>query len=155
VFVPLSAIPGIARMQVEAGRALARSGRRVLVKEHPMYPLAVVAEPDLEPTTIGINGHPHLSAVVASTGTSTLEGLMLGVPTFRLLPDDRLAVDILPAGLAAVAVTPDELPAALAAAVPPPALAYDTLLSAPQVDRWKSLLFDDTDPRSEQSGSRA
>jgi hypothetical protein len=155
VFVPLSAIPGIARMQVAAARALARSGRRVLVKEHPMYPLAVTAEPNLEATAIGITGHPSLSAVVASTGTSTLEGLLLGVPTFRLLPDDRLAVDILPAGLAAVAVTPAELPAALDRTPPPGALAYDALLTAPRVDRWKSLLFDDTDPRSEQSGSRA
>ncbi len=146
VFVPLSAIPAIARMQVEAGRAIARDGRRVLVKLHPMYPLGFAEEPGLERTETGIVGHAALSAVVASTGTSTLEGLLLGLPTFRLLPDDRLAVDILPSGIKAVAVTPDELPRVLAETPPPPPLAYESVLAAPDVAAWKSLLFDDIEP---------
>ncbi|CAA7614458.1 hypothetical protein [Magnetospirillum sp. SS-4] len=146
VFVPLSAIPAIARMQVEAGRRLARGGRRVLVKPHPMYPLDFAEEANLERTDTGIAGHAALSAVIAATGTSSLEGLLLGLPTFRLLPDDRLAVDILPAGIKAVAVTPDELPGALAATPPPAPLDYARVLSPPDVATWKSLLFGDIDP---------
>jgi hypothetical protein len=150
VFVPLSAIPAIARLQVEAGRGIARTGRRVLVKLHPMYPLAFTGEANLERTEIGITGHAALSAVITATGTSSLEGLLLGLPTFRLLPDDRLAVDILPQGVKAVAVTPDELPQALAETPPPAPLRYAELLTAPDMDTWKSLLFGDTDPASDQ-----
>ena len=147
VFVPLSAIPAIARLQVEAGRQVARSGRRVLVKPHPMYPLDFAEEANLARTETGITGHSRLSAVIAATGTSSLEGLLLGLPTFRLLPDDRLAVDILPAGIKAVAVTPDELPKALAAALPPPSPpAYADLLAAPDMDTWNCLLFGDMHP---------
>ena len=153
VFVPLSAIPAIARMQVEAGRQIARSGRRVLVKLHPMYPLDFAEEANLERTETGITGHPALSAVIAATGTSSLEGLLLGLPTFRLLPDDRLAVDILPAGIKAVAVTPDELPQALADTPPPPPLSYADLLAAPDMDAWKSLLFGDMHPAADQQGT--
>lgn len=153
VFVPLSAIPAIARLQVEAGRQLARTGRRVLVKPHPMYPLAFAEEADLERTDIGITGHAALSAVIAATGTSSLEGLLLGLPTFRLLPDDRLAVDILPQGVKAVAVTPEDLPQALAETPPPAPLAYAELLAAPDMQAWKSLLFGDIDPTTDQQGT--
>ena len=150
VFVPLSAIPAIARLQVEAGRRVARTGRRVLVKLHPMYPLDFAEEANLVRTETGITGHAVLSAVIAATGTSSLEGLLLGLPTFRLLPDDRLAVDILPRGVKAVAVTPDELPAALATTPPPPPLRYADLLTAPDMDAWKSLLFGDMQPAADQ-----
>ncbi|TAN65715.1 MAG: hypothetical protein EPN20_07525 [Magnetospirillum sp.] len=153
VFVPLSAIPAIARMQVEAGRMIARSGRRVLVKLHPMYPLDFAEEANLERTETGITGHAALSAVIAATGTSSLEGLLLGLPTFRLLPDDRLAVDILPEGVKAVAVTPDELPRALAGTPPPAPLCYAELLAAPDMEAWKSVLFGDIDPASDQRGT--
>ncbi|RAU23574.1 hypothetical protein CU669_00250 [Paramagnetospirillum kuznetsovii] len=142
VFVPLSAIPAIARLQVEAGRRLARSGRRTLIKQHPMYPLAFTPEANLEPTDIGITGHARLSAVVSATGTSSLEGLLLGVPTVRLLPDDRLAVDILPTGIKAMAVTPDELSDALASAVQSPPVRYEDVLSPPDLAVWRSLLGD-------------
>ncbi len=150
VFVPLSAIPAIARLQVEAARTLAQAGRRVLVKPHPMYPLDFAEMPGLDRTDTGITGHPLLSAVIAATGTSSLEGLLLGLPTFRLLPDDRLAVDILPAGITAAAVTPDELPAALATASPPPPLPYGRVLAPPDIATWKSLLFGDIHPAPER-----
>lgn len=140
VFVPLSAIPAIARLQVEAGRRLAREGRRVLVKLHPMYPLDFAGEANLERTETGINGHAALSAVVAATGTSSLEGLLLGLPTFRLLPDDRLAVDILPAGVKAVAVTPEELPRAMAETPAPAPLRYQDILCPPDLAVWRSVL---------------
>ncbi|OAN49242.1 hypothetical protein A6A04_03765 [Paramagnetospirillum marisnigri] len=143
VFVPLSAIPAIARMQVDAARAIARTGRKVLVKQHPMYPLAFAPEANLEPTETGITGHAALSAVIAATGTSSLEGLLLGLPTFRLLPDDRLAVDILPKGVKAVAVTPEELPEVLATTPAPAPLDHAALLSPPDRGTWKSLMFGD------------
>jgi hypothetical protein len=137
VFVPLSAIPAIARLQLDAARLAAASGRRVLVKEHPMYPVAVE---ELERTELGMPQHERLSAVIYATGTSGLEALLLGLPAFRLLPEDRLAIDVLPAGLRTVPVTLDELLPALDAAEPPPPLAFEDVLSPVDMAVWKSLL---------------
>lgn len=139
VFVPLSAIPAIARLQVEAARRMAASGRRVLVKEHPMYPLAFADEGNLTRTDMGMAGHAALSAVVYSTGTSGLEALLLGIPALRLQAEDRIAIDVLPAGIRAPTITLDDVPAALATIRPTPPLPYEEVLAAVDMRVWKSL----------------
>lgn len=140
VFVPLSAIRPIANLQVEAARRIAQSGRPVLVKEHPMYPLAFTDEPNLSRSEIPLPQQARLSAVVFSTGTSGLEGLLLGLPTLRLMAEDRLAIDVLPAGVAVDAITLDELPAALDRAKPRPPLPFEQVLAAVDMAVWRRLL---------------
>ncbi|HEB79970.1 MAG TPA: hypothetical protein ENI79_05805, partial [Rhodospirillales bacterium] len=76
VFVPLSAIPQAAKAQVKAARALAATGRKTLVKEHPMYPLDFEEIPNLTRTKTPLQEQSGLSAVLYSTGTSGLEALL-------------------------------------------------------------------------------
>ncbi len=143
VFVPLSAIPAIARLQLEAARRIAATGRTVLVKEHPMYPLAFADEVNFSRTEIGMAGHPRLSAVLYSTGTSGLEALLLGLPAFRLLAEDRISIDVLPAGIATTAITLDDLPGALDDARPISPLPYESVLALVDMRVWKTMLNDD------------
>ncbi|CAA7621800.1 hypothetical protein [Magnetospirillum sp. UT-4] len=148
VFVPLSAIPAVAERQVEAAGRIAATGRQVLVKEHPMYPLDFADRGCLRRTQTGIGGHAKLSAVLYATGASGLEALLLGLPAFRLLLADRISIDVLPAGIEAEAVTLDDLPHALEAAGAPPPLPYGQVLSPVDMGVWKRLLNGDMHPFS-------
>lgn len=140
VFVPLSAIPAIARLQVEAAGRLAAAGRHVLVKEHPMYPLSFSETDRLRRTEQGISVQPRLSAVLYATGTSGLEGLLLGLPTFRLMGQDRLSINVLPADIQAPAITIDEVVDVLADPPPPIPLDFERVLGKVDMQVWKTLL---------------
>jgi hypothetical protein len=143
VFIPLSAIPAIASLQLEAARVIASSGRPVLVKEHPMYPFAFDESNTLRRTEVPLTRQGGLSAVVYATGTSGLESLLAGVPTLRLLSEDRLSIDVLPAALAAVPVELDGLLAALAHARPPEPIARADILAPVDWTLWRALLGND------------
>ncbi|KIL97718.1 hypothetical protein CCC_00779 [Paramagnetospirillum magnetotacticum MS-1] len=141
VFVPLSANPSIAALQLDAARRIAATGRRVLVKDHPMYPQAFTEGGGLERTQVPMTEQPALSAVVYSTGTTGLEGLLLGLPTFRLLPEDRVAIEILPDAVRPVTVTLDELVPAMDRIEPPSRLPFGRLFSPVDMGVWKNLLI--------------
>ena len=140
VFVPLSAIPELARQQMAAAVAIDRAGRRVLVKEHPMYPMNFKEFAGLDRTETPLCEQPALSAVLYSTGASGLEGLLAGLPTFRLMPDDRIAIDILPAAAKARPVSMDTLDEVLAPPRVRRRLEWETIFSAPQMDLWRRHL---------------
>jgi hypothetical protein len=99
VYFALSALVPIARAQIEAAQDIAATGRRVLFRDHPMYPMDIGETEHLRRAETGLLEQTELSAVVYSTGTSGLEAIMAGVPTIRFLPDDRVAVQILPDGV--------------------------------------------------------
>ncbi len=139
VFVALSARRSIARQQVAAVDKAAARGFRFLVKAHPMYPLTLTESNHVRRTDRILPEHEALSAVVYSTGTSGLEGLLAGLPTFRLLPEDEIAVDVLPPFAAAVPVTADDLADALAADQQPSRLDWDSVLSPPDGAFWRDL----------------
>lgn len=146
VFVPLSAIPAVAEAQLEAAREIAGRGRRVLVKEHPMYPVAFADAPNLTRTNLPLARQERLSAVLYSTGASGLEARLMGVAAYRLMLEDRIAIDVLPAGIEAPAVTLEDAAervlASGGAAVPP---AWDSVLAEPDISLWQRLLFGDID----------
>lgn len=146
VFVPLSAIPGAASAQLEAARRIAGAGRKVLVKEHPMYPLPFAEAPNLARAEEPLSRQHGLSAVVYATGTSGLEALLLGVPTYRLLLEDRVAIDVLPEGLAAEPVTLDDVVAAVAAGRPAPAVRREDVLAPVDGGLWRQWLGEDGAP---------
>lgn len=145
VFVPLSAVRDIALLQLEAARRVAAAGRRVLVKEHPMYPVSFDETANLSRTDVPLPRHPSLSAVLYSTGASGLEGRLAGVPTYRLVPDDRLAIDVLPAFVQAVSLTLDEVVEAIGRVSPPPPLNWNQVFSPADYALWQKLLDGDMD----------
>ncbi len=152
VFVPLSAIPEAARAQLDAARAIARQGKRVLVKPHPMYRMDFATEDNLGRGDAPLAEQSGLSAVLYTTGTSGLEAVLMGIPGYRLMLDDRIAIDVLPESITVAAVTPDTAAkAVLGAQSLPPRVLWDDILSDPDIGLWKSLLFGDIDAVIETS----
>ncbi len=140
VFVALSARRSIARQQVAAVEEAAKSGFRFAVKEHPMYPLAVRESENVRRATGTVLEQRGVSGVLYSTGTSGLEALLAGLPTFRLLPEDEIAVDVLPDFAAPVIVTAETLVEALAQPPGRPNLDWDRVLAPVDWALWESLL---------------
>lgn len=140
VYVALSARRSIAVQQVRAVEEAARHGHRFLIKEHPMYPLRLRETDHIQRTNSAIGEQGSLSAVIYSTGTSGLEALFAGLPTFRLLPDDDIAIDILPPFVSAQPVTAENLARALTEATKPQPLDWDRVLAPMDLDLWRRLL---------------
>ena len=140
VYVALSAKRTIARQQLEALSAAAAEGIQFVVKDHPMYPLDIGETDAIRRTDGAIDDQPSLSAVVYSTGTSGLEALLAGLPTFRFLPEDQIAVDILPEFVNARTVTAQDLARALKAVEKPEELNWEDVLSPVDWDLWRGLL---------------
>ncbi len=140
VFVALSAKRGIARQQIRAIEAAAGEGIQFLVKEHPMYPLDVGETDAIRRTDGAIGDQTSLSAVVYSTGTPGLEALLAGLPTFRFLPEDQIAIDVLPEFVTARTVTALDLARALKAAEKPEGLNWEDVLSPVDWNLWRGLL---------------
>jgi hypothetical protein len=141
VFVALSAKRGIARQQMRAIEAATEEkGVDFLVKEHPMYPMNFRESNRIRRTRDALEAQPSLSAVFFSTGTLGLEALLAGLPVFRLLPEDDIAIDIMPAMASAVPVTGDELAKALSRVSRPPALSWEDVLSPVDWPLWRKWL---------------
>jgi len=139
-FVALSAQRSIARQQLQAVEAAARKGFHFLVKEHPMYPFDVPETDRIRRARDRLTKQTALSAVLYSTGTSGLEALLSGLPTFRLRPEDQVAVDVLPDFLSAIPIAVDGLAHALETAKPPPTTKWESILSPVDWDLWRKLL---------------
>ncbi|MAF94204.1 MAG: hypothetical protein CMM60_00330 [Rhodospirillaceae bacterium] len=143
VFVALSADHGIARQQMNAIQAAsAAKGVKFLVKDHPMYPLDFEESENIRRTPDTLEAQPALSAVVYSTGTMGLEGLLAGLPTFRFLPEDQIAVDVLPGFVSVETVTATDLAGALTNAGKNSSepLPWEDVLSPVDWDLWRKLL---------------
>ncbi len=140
VFVPLSANRDTARQQLEAARRIAASGRHVLVKDHPMYPMTVAEEPRLTSTDVPLTEQKVLSTVLYSTGTSGLEAVLMGLPAVRLQLEDRIAVDVLPEGIKVPVATLETVAEAVATLPARPAVRWEEVLAPVDMSVWRRLL---------------
>ena len=98
IFAPLSAQLTVAKQQLSVAYDVAATGRKILVKEHPMYPVAFKETENLKRTNKRMPDQSGISAVLFTTGTSGLEALLSGIPMVRILLDDRISINILPDG---------------------------------------------------------
>ena len=140
IFVAASANTDITRKMMQAVDGADKEGRKFLVKIHPLYPKEIAESENIRITPHTIPQQQGLSAVFYGTGTSGLEALLAGVPTFRLRPDDQVAVNVLPEGVDAVPVSIESLGAALDKAVQPPPLKWDSVYAMVDLDIWKREL---------------
>lgn len=146
VFVPLSAVGAAAELQLEAAKEIAATGRAVVVKPHPMYPHDFQEQANLRRSDTSLADQNGLSAVLYSTGASGLEARLMGIPAYRLMLEDRIAIDVLPAGYGAHAVTRENAADCILAGVAQPEpIAWDAILTDPDPGVWKMLLFGDID----------
>jgi hypothetical protein len=151
VFLALSNNPSFARQMVEACRPLASAERPFIVKDHPLNPYPVSESDNFTHTRQPIPELPAMRALIYCTGTTGLEGLLGGVPTYRFIPEGGIALDILPRGLEPVSVSAGELPEALRN--PPEAVNHagaadrTEAFPPPDMNVWTSLLRDErTEP---------
>ncbi len=113
VFLALSNNPSFARQMIDACRPLAAADRPFIVKDHPLSPYPVTESADFTYTRAPIAELPAMRALIYCTGTTGLEGLLGGVPTYRFVPEGGVALDILPKGLAPLSVSAGALATAL------------------------------------------
>ncbi len=141
VYVALSAIPKLAQHMMRAIRSVASAtGVRFVIKDHPMYPFAFNETENIRRIGTTIPKTHGIAAVIYSTGTPGLEGMFAGVPTFRLMPEDMVALDIMPDGVAAQPVTMDGLAAALASTPPGPSPKWEDIMAPVDLETWRRLL---------------
>jgi hypothetical protein len=143
IFVPLSAIPAAAQCQIKAAKKLAANGHKVLVKEHPLYPATFDEVNNLSRTDITLVEQTGLSAVLFCTGTSGLEAVLMGLPAYRLILEDRIAIDILPATISVPSVTLETIEEDVTDQPRSTPVDWDCVLAEPDMNLWHSLLFGD------------
>jgi hypothetical protein len=142
VYFALSGLVPIARAQIEAAKVIAATGRLVLFRDHPMYPMDIGETEFLRRAETGLLEQAELSAVVYSTGTSGLEALMAGIPTIRFQPDDRVAVQVLPDGIAMPSANRNTIVDILENPPPPTAVSWDEIFAPVDHEFWRSCLFE-------------
>lgn len=140
IFVALSNDHAIARQMIAAIHCARRADRTFLVKEHPMYPIAFEESPDIHRTVAPLQSFDALSAVIYSTGAVGLEALLAGLPTFRFLPEGRIAMNVLPEGIEATVVDAVTLGDALDRGAAPARIAWESVLASVDVGVWRRTL---------------
>lgn len=140
VFIPLSANLKIAKQQISAARLIARSGRKALLKPHPMYPIGITPEQNLEVTDVPFERQENISVMLYTTGASGLEGLLSGVPCVRLRLPDQISIDVLPEGVATPTTTIETVVSTISSVPMIEPLQWSNIYSSPDYDLWKQLL---------------
>ena len=140
VYVALSSITSISRQMLDAVSVAGLSGIPFVVKDHPLYPVAVTETPNLKRTPLTIPESAGLRAVLYSTGTTGLEGLLAGVPTYRFLPADRIAPDILPESVSVSECTATETASVLTTPKASQPIEWAAIMSPVNLDLWRSTL---------------
>lgn len=136
VFLALPAHGGIGRQMLEAARALLPSGRRFLVREHPMTPLGFTEEPGLVRTADPMEGAGPLAAVVYAATTVGVQAALAGLPVIRFLPEGLVANDVLPAGMSVAAADHSGLATALEQAKPVAGFRAEALFAPVDLSEW-------------------
>jgi len=139
ILIALSNDPFLARQMTEAARPLAGTGRRFLVKEHPMCQFPFEESEGFTRTEQPFAAMPPLSRVIYCTGTSGLEAYLAGIPVLRFKPAGRVAMNVLPAEVDIVSVDAEGLAAALDRPPLLPAANRASLLSEPDPEFWRAL----------------
>ena len=140
VFVAASADTDITKSLIQSISAAKGGGRKFIVKIHPLYPKNIILSHGIEITDKTLPEQNTLSAVVYGTGASGLEGLLAGIPTFRLRPQNKVAINVLPEGIDAVPFLPKDLKGLLDRARPKKVLKWNKIYSPVKMDVWKQQL---------------
>ena len=109
-----------------------------------MYPVEFEARERLQRSDKLLAEHDGLSAVIFCTGTSGLEARLCGLPTFRLITDDRVSVNVMPRNIPLAEVTIENVTDALDNAEQPSTLDWGAVFSPVRYTLWREFLSDDS-----------
>ena len=146
------ALPFDSRVAAEMVAAISRlSDRQFLVKPHPMTPYEFQPAPNVELTTKPLTDHKAVSAVFYAATTVGLEAAVFGLPTLRFRPSDRVALDIMPAGISVSATDGDGLAEALANLKKTDLVPREDVFTKVDVGLWQQALTGDCRENAERS----
>ncbi len=140
IFLALSNNPAFAAQMIAAARPLASAETPFVVKAHPLCPFEFNPSDHFESTSVPLSELPPLRALIYCTGTSGLEGLLAGIPTYRFLPKNGIALDILPQGMHIKPITALNMKDALEETESPAKIDTNTLFPPPDIAYWKRLM---------------
>lgn len=140
VFLALSNNPAFAAQMIAAARPLASAEMPFVVKAHPLCPFEFHPSDYFESTSVPFSELPPLRALIYCTGTSGLEGLLAGIPTYRFLPKNGIALDILPQGMHIKPITALSMNDALEEIESSVKIDTNSLFPPPDIAHWKRLM---------------
>tara|TARA_B100000686_G_scaffold351874_1_gene451989 strand:- start:841 stop:2436 length:1596 start_codon:yes stop_codon:yes gene_type:complete len=141
IFVALSGLLPIANEQLILAKQISEKGKKVLFRPHPMYPVNIRETDTLIKAEKEMLDHSKLSLVVFSTGTLGLEAVLAGLPTIRFLPDDRVAVQVLPKNVKVPTATGNTLPVVLTRLQPPMHITWESIFSRVDYSVWQRIIL--------------
>ena len=104
------------------------------------YPKKIIQSKNITITQIGLRDQKGISALLYATGASGLEGLLAGLPTLRLRPADRVAINVLPEGVEPIVFSKENLAQTLSEVEKQDALDWKTIYSHVDIKMWRKLL---------------
>ncbi len=140
VFLALSNNPTFAAQMIAAAHPLASAETSFVVKAHPLCPFEFSPSGHFESTSVPLSELPPLRALIYCTGTSGLEGLLAGIPTYRFLPQNGIALDILPQGMHIKPITALNMKDALEETESPEKIDASKLFPPPDIALWNRLM---------------
>ena len=140
IFVATSSDTQITQELMAAVEKAASKGYQFLIKIHPLYPKKIMQSKNITITQIGLRDQKGVSALLYATGASGLEGLLAGLPTLRLRPADKVAINVLPEGIEPIIFSKENLAQTLSEAEKQDALDWKTIYSHVDIEMWRKLL---------------
>ena len=140
VYMALSANLRIADRQLKIARRIADNGTKVVVKQHPMYPVPFEQSEFLARTEIPMGKFQNLSCVIYCTGASALDALLAGLPSVRLRFADQVSIDVLPKNIGGAVADAAGIFDFVNNPTPPPEIVWRDLFSSVDYDKWATLL---------------
>lgn len=141
LFVALPGDMALAAQMVGAvSRVAPGLGRKILIRPHPVYDVAVPETHLVTRAATGLGGQAAVSAVIYAATTVGLEAVLFGLPTIRFIAAGCIAHDILPNTVNVPAADEAGLAAAIERAEPPPTVARDDVFAPVDHDVWRQAL---------------
>jgi len=147
VFLALPFDSPTAAQMVAAAKKDTTPGRRYIVKDHPTYGFDFEETATVKRTREPLTKQPGVSSVVYAATTVGLEAVLMGLPTLRFRPDERVAIDILPDGLSVPVTEAENLAQNLSTLEASEAPAHNRIFAPVDMSVWSALL-DQGDPQN-------
>jgi len=148
VFMALSANLKIAARQIDISYRLAAHGKKIAIKQHPMYPVTFVENENLFRTETPMADFQKLSCVVYCTGASALDALLAGLPSARLRFADQVSINVLPKNIGGAVADTDSISDFVNNPSQPSDIVWRDLFSPVDYGLWAKLLQTTTRPES-------
>ena len=124
---------------LEKIQSVSNESSKFIIKPHPMTPFRFSDLPQVKKTIKPLSEIGPLSAVVYSATTVGLEAIIGGLPTFRFLPSNKVAMNILPLKINAPTLSKARFEEVLFSNLSPIILKSNYIFSPPDLKLWREV----------------